>query len=393
MQFSQPANYPDLVCLSHLRWSFVFQRPQHLMSRFARTRRVFFIEEPVFDASEPRLTMTLTSGVHVVVPHLPAGLRPADSTTVQQRLINGLFYQYGIERPTLWFYTPMAQALVDGMPHDGIAYDCMDDLSGFANAPAEMKAAERSLLSRADIVFTGGQSLYEARKTLHPNVHAFPSSVDVAHFRRARTVTVDPADQRDIPRPRLGFCGVIDERMNLDLVRQVAARSPQCHIVMIGPVVKIDPNDLPRLPNIHYLGLKPYDQLPEYFGGWDVALMPFAHNAATRYISPTKTPEYLAAGLPVVSTSIEDVVHPYGDRGCVAIADTGDEFCAAVARALTPEGLEDVRRARPLLARMSWNATFAGMQTLLNQTLSDSTAPRPPAVVATRAATAVQGGV
>jgi glycosyltransferase involved in cell wall biosynthesis len=340
------------------------------MSRFARARRVFYIEEPAFDGSDPRLTVTVSNGVRVVVPHLPEGLDPTSTARTQKKLIEALLWQFDVERPVLWFYTPMALPLVEGLPVTAVAYDCMDELSGFAFAPSEMKAAELALLQRADVVFTGGHSLYEARRSMHPNVHAFPSSVDVAHFRRARTSHVDPPDQARIPRPRLGYCGVIDERMNLDLVRAIASRNPQCHLVMIGPVAKIDPRDLPSLPNIHYLGLKPYEQLPAYFGGWDVALMPFAHNSATRYISPTKTPEYLAAGLPVVSTSIYDVVHPYGDLGCVTIADTPQAFCDGIARALTLEGAQDVARARPLLARMSWDLTFAGMQGLLDNAVA-----------------------
>jgi glycosyltransferase involved in cell wall biosynthesis len=340
------------------------------MSRFARHRRVFFVEEPVFDVTDAKLTISVHDDVRVVVPRVPAGLSPEASRKVQQRLLTGLIRAFDVIRPLLWFYTPIALPLADGLEHAGMVYDCMDELSGFAHAPGGMKEAELMLLRRADVVFTGGESLYAAKKELHTNVHAFPSSVDVRHFRQACRMPA-PADQSAIPRPRLGFCGVIDERMDLDLVRAVAERNPGWHIVMIGPVAKIDPASLPKLPNIHYLGLKPYAELPAYVGRWDVALMPFAHNAATRFISPTKTPEYLAAGRPVVSTSIRDVVHPYGERGCVAIADGPDDFCRAIAAAITHEGREQVERAEPLLASMSWQRTFERMNFLVDRAISD----------------------
>jgi UDP-galactopyranose mutase len=353
------------VCLSHLRWKFVFQRPQHLMARFARQRRVFFVEEPIADTDSPRLEVTFDRGVHVVVPHLTPGLDAAASLALQRRLVDNLVRAYRIETPCVWFYTPLALPLVDGLDASCLVYDCMDELSGFAGAPAGLRQSEHELLARVDLVFTGGQSLYEAKRALHPNVHAFPSSVDVPHFAKARTTTRLPADQQAIPRPRVGYCGVIDERMDLDLVRAVAARRPNYHFVMIGPVVKIDPATAPRGPNIHYLGLKPYDDLPAYLGGWDAAMLPFAHNDATRFISPTKTPEYLAAGCPVVSTSIRDVVRPYGERGLVQVADTPEAFAAAIDASLGDVGRRSVARAGAWLARMSWDRTWAAMNALV----------------------------
>jgi len=216
------------------------------------------------------------------------------------------------------------------------------------------------LLARAHVVFTGGYSIYEAKRRLHSNIHPCPSGVDLAHF-SGRDRSATPADQRHLARPRVGFSGVIDERMNLDLVREVAARRPGWQFVMIGPVVKIDPATLPRGANIHYLGMKPYQELPQYMAGWDVAMMPFAHNDATKFISPTKTPEYLAAGCPVVSTSIRDVVRPYGEQKLVEIADTADAFVAAIERAMTT-GRDMVHRARPLLQTMSWDRVYERMR-------------------------------
>jgi glycosyltransferase involved in cell wall biosynthesis len=225
---------------------------------------------------------------------------------------------------------------------------------------------ERLLLQRADMVFTGGQSIYEAKRRLHKSIHPFPSSIDVAHFHKARKPTKDPVDQAAIPHPRVGFAGVIDERLDITLVAATAARMPDVQFVMIGPVVKIDPADLPRLPNIHWLGSKSYAELPTYMSNWDMGWMPFALNEATRYISPTKTPEFLAAGLPVVSTAIVDVVRSYGAQGLVQIAD-GEDMEAKLREALgNPKDL--LRKSvDAYLSNMSWDQTWSAMSSHLSR--------------------------
>ena len=355
---------PDVLCFSHLRWNFVFQRPQHLLSRCARDHRVFFVEEPVFDRDrlEPEMEILASDGgVHVAVPHLPDSGRQGDAELLRA-LIDRMITEHGVRPQVLWYYTPMALRFTNHLTAPAIVYDCMDELSGFAGAAPGLLDAERALLSRARVVFTGGRSLYEAKKHLHPNIHALPSSVDVAHFARARRRDlIEPQDQRVIPRPRIGFFGVLDERFDHELVRAAAELRRAWQFVLVGPVVKIDPAILPRAANVHYLGQKTYAELPEYLGGWDVAVLPFARNDATRFISPTKTPEYLAGGKPVVSTSIADVVHPYGDRGLARIADAPDAFVAAIAAALHEDPVDRLRRADALLTTMSWDATWAAM--------------------------------
>jgi UDP-galactopyranose mutase len=359
---------PDLVCFSHLRWNFVFQRPQHLLSRFAGDRRVFFVEEPIF-GSETAVRLEVTNpqkGVHVVVPHLPEGMLAEEVTLAQRALVDDLFSEFGIADYVLWYYTPLALQFSRHLKPSVTVYDCMDELSAFRNAPAALRECEAELFERADLVFTGGRSLYEAKRNLHPHVFEFPSSVDVRHFGRARSVNDEPADQAAIPHPRLGFFGVIDERMDLALLEGVARLRPDWHLVLIGPVVKIDPETLPRLDNIHYLGMKSYEELPAYLAGWDVATLPFALNESTRFISPTKTPEYLAAGRPVVSTSIRDVVRPYGARGLVEIADTPEEFVAAAERLLGGDADEGwLASVDSFLSQMSCYATFERMRALM----------------------------
>lgn len=361
---------PDLVCLSHLRWDFVYQRPQHLLSRCAKEgRRVFFVEEPVFDDGPVRLEVSRRdSGVRVVVPHLPVGFREEKTDAVQRELLNHLFAEHNIQNFILWYYTPMAWGFTQHLKPLAIVYDCMDELSAFKAAPPALRFRETELFRHADLVFTGGQSLYEAKRRQHPNhshIHAFPSSIDVSHFSQARKQIDAPPDQSEIPHPRLGFFGVIDERFDIELLDGTAAARPDWHFVMIGPVVKIDPAEMPRRPNIHYLGSKAYEDLPAYLAGWDVALLLFARNEATRFISPTKTPEYLAAGRPVVSTSIRDVVRPYEELGLVRIADTVEGHVNAIEASMIEDSVERLRRVDAFLAQTSWDLTWARMSELL----------------------------
>jgi UDP-galactopyranose mutase len=365
----------DIVCLSHLRWDFVYQRPQHLMTRCARDARVWYVEEPTFGdgpweplvADAPRLDVSLKEGgVKVAVPRLPDDLAPADVERIQSELLTALLEENAVSNYALWFYTPMPVAWTRRLRPRVTVYDCMDELANFVGAPRELLARERELLARADVVFTGGQSLYEAKRDRHANVHVFPSAVDADHFRAAREGLPDPDDQGGLGRPRLGFYGVLDERMDFGLLAAVARARPQWQLVIVGPAVpKFASEDLAREPNIHYLGGKTYDELPAYVAGWDVALIPFARNRATEFVSPTKTPEYLAAGKPVVSTPIRDVVRPWGDEGLVHVAGTPEEFVGAVERALAEDGAERRGRVDARLAELSWDRTWAQMRTLV----------------------------
>lgn len=243
-----------------------------------------------------------------------------------------------------------------------VVFDCMDELSAFRFAPAELKTLEAELMCAADVVFTGGYSLYEAKKDRHANIHPFPSSVDAAHFAQARTTQPDHEAQVDLPKPRLGYYGVIDERLDLKLIEALADARPDWSSVFVGPVVKISPDDLPRRPNLHYLGQRAYAELPALLAGWDVALMPFVIDESTRFISPTKTPEYLVGGRSVVSTPVVDVKRHYGDLAGVRIADGPEAFVAACDAALA--GRDDrswMAEADAVLETMSWDQTQARM--------------------------------
>ncbi|HEY0112498.1 MAG TPA: UDP-galactopyranose mutase [Allosphingosinicella sp.] len=375
-----------LICFSHLRWNFVFQRPQHLMSRFAQAGRVIFWEEPeaALPECEPALGVRTCAetGVVVVTPSLPETLSEERRQETLKNLLDT--YLAGEKGPFVrWYYTPMMLPFSRHVESACTVYDCMDELANFRFAPPQLLELERELLASADVVFTGGYSLYEAKKDKHPNIHPFPSSVDRAHFGQARAMDAQPDDQGPIGRPRLGFYGVIDERMDLDLIAAVADAHPEWSIVMVGPVVKIDPADLPLRANIHYVGGKKYEELPVYLGGWDVALMPFAINDSTKFISPTKTPEYLAGGRPVVSTPITDVIRHYGDLEAVYIADGAEAFIKGCedALALAQSGDEWLKSVDLKLANLSWDITYARMAGLVAEA-TRAESPRPNVVKA-----------
>jgi glycosyltransferase involved in cell wall biosynthesis len=354
-----------LVVFSHLRWNFVYQRPQHLLSRLAQRWRVIFIEEPVLKAGRNELErFEPAANVQVWRPHV-TGDAPGfhdDHLPALQRMVGDVMAEENVSDYWVWFYTPMALPLATELAPRGVVYDCMDELTLFKHAPRQLVQRENALFKMADLVFTGGRSLYNAKRNRHPDVHCFPSSVDARHFSKADEHRL----LAGVPRPRLGYCGVIDERVNLELIDGMAQRHPEWQIVMVGPVVKIDPASLPRRPNIHWLGQQSYEDLPGLISGWDVCLLPFALNEATRFISPTKTLEYMACGRPSVSTSIRDVVEPYGHL--VSIADTVDEYvsaCEAILRRTPQERAEHAQALAEIVARTSWDATANQMAELI----------------------------
>jgi len=353
----------DLVCFSHLRWGFVFQRPNHLLSRFSKHQRVFFIEEPIFIEGEDHLHIeNYNENLYVVTPHIQQGLQEREVHARQEKFITNLFTNMQVNRYFSWYYTPMALPFTENLTPELVIYDCMDELSAFKFAPPELTLREQELFKKADIVFTGGHSIYESKKTKHHNIYPFPSSIDKNHFGIARKNVQDPADQAAIPHPRFGFFGVVDERFDIELLDGVAKARPDWHFVILGPVVKIDPASLPRYANIHYLGGKKYEELPAYIAGWDIATIPFAMNESTKYISPTKTPEYLAAGKPVISTPIRDVVSPYGDNRLVHIVDGPEAFIRAAETELAKKQKKAwLQKVDDFLAFNSWDRTWSQM--------------------------------
>jgi UDP-galactopyranose mutase len=354
-----------LLCFSHLSWNFVFQRPQHILTRFSRFYQVFYFEESRIGDSD-RYIVNIQDGVYIV----ELWVTRHDETVNDRisKLIDQLLKEYNIENYNNWYYTPMALQFTNHLTPETVIYDSMDELSAFRYAPPQLLELENELFKKADIVFTGGNSLYQAKKNRHHNIYAMPSSIDKDHFGQARNIQNEPEDQKSIKFPRLGFFGVVDERFDIELLREVSAKRPDWQFVIIGPVVKIDTDDLPQASNIHYLGPKTYSELPQYIANWDIALILFALNESTEFISPTKTPEYLAAGKPVISTAIKDVVQPYGIAGLVHIINDSESFISAAEKVFADTEKDSwLTNVDHFLENDSWDNTFYKMNALINE--------------------------
>ncbi len=366
------SKFADLICFSHLRWNFVFQRPQHLLSRFAKYYRVFYVEEAIFNDGPDKLGVKKADkNIWIITLQINQSGTEKEKTERQKKFLSNFFELVAIKNYISWYYTPIAIEISNHLHPELIIYDCMDELSAFKFAPASLKKWEQELINCADIVFTGGNSLYKAKKHLHKNIHSFPSSIDKEHFSQARMACEEPLDQATIPHPRIGFFGVIDERMDIDLLMKVANDKPDWHFVIIGPIIKINPEHLPQYQNIHYLGGKSYQELPKYIAGWDIAMIPFAKNKATEFISPTKTPEYLAAGKPVISTAIHDVVDPYGNNCLVHIVNNAEEFIKSVEYELAITNRKEwLERIDAFLAKISWDKTWRSMVSIIMNELT-----------------------
>jgi glycosyltransferase involved in cell wall biosynthesis len=376
---SLAADSLDVSCIvhSHLRWDFVWQRPQQIMSRLAQRGHVLFVEEPVYldDIPAARLDVTLPlPRVHRAVPLLPGTLRGQydESIAETRELVRKQLAADGplgsaFDRPVQWFYTPMpAPAMIGAFNERAIVYDCMDELSKFRFAPTELVDRERYLVANADVVFTGGYKLWQAKSRHHANVHFFGCGVDVDHFSRARSEDLPLAPElQSLGRKVMGYFGVIDERIDYDLLRKLADENSDAELVMVGPVVKVDPAELPQGPNIRWLGQRQYSELPSYVKGFDVCLMPFALNDATEYINPTKTLEYMAAGKPIVSTAVADVVHHF--TPVVTVAENADDFVTATAVAIEAPDIAMIARGIEQARANSWESIVARMERIVRE--------------------------
>ncbi|HSN48821.1 MAG TPA: glycosyltransferase [Flavobacterium sp.] len=351
------AQYYDLIVFCHLRWQFVYQRPQHLISRMAKTMKTLFVEEPIHDSENKSSgnLIVIDSMLHVLQPNV------RDIESIANIIPH---YVRNKNIPFGWFYSASFSPLLEQFNFETVIYDCMDELSLFKGAPALLILQEKYLMAQADIIFTGGKSLYESKKVHHDNVLCFPSSVDEAHFAKALNGIAIADDIAHIPSPIVGYFGVIDERIDLTLLHNTALQLPNVSFVMIGPLAKIDESDLPKESNIHYLGMKSYDELPHYLKAFDIAMMPFALNDATKFISPTKTLEYMAAGKPIISTKIIDVVRDYST--CVSLIETADEFCESINFLLEKtDRLSLEMEYHKILEKTSWDATAKKMNSII----------------------------
>jgi beta-glucosidase/6-phospho-beta-glucosidase/beta-galactosidase/glycosyltransferase involved in cell wall biosynthesis len=373
-----------IVVFSHLRWGFVWQRPQQFLSRFAKKHSVLFIEEPFFDRQEhdePELQFHLVMpNVTVACPHLapswntnpnlPDLLRKFAHQAIKDMNESGEF-----DKPLLWYYSPMDSSWSLGhFENRGIVYDSMDELSQFTGAPPSLIANEKRLMDHSDVVFTGGYELYLKKKQQHPNVHFFGCGVEYEHFSQAGDPNTSiPPDIDFMNRPILGWFGVVDERVDYNMVGEMARMRPEWSFAMVGPVVKVDPNLLPHFPNLYWLGGRDYSVLPNYCRAFDVNMMCFAINAATQFINPTKALEYLATGKPVVSTPVKDVVTQYSDT--VEIVKTAEEFVLAAERAMKTPDTARIARGVEKAKQSSWESTVTTMQDIIKKAIVKTDRP------------------
>ncbi|KAF2514877.1 glycosyltransferase [Flavobacterium foetidum] len=351
------AQYYDMIVFSHLRWKFVFQRPQHLIIRMAQNIKVLFVEEPLRNHQDDKQgTLTeINENLHILQPNVD---HIEDIAVVLPAFVSNRNISLA------WFYSPAFCPLLSVFQFDTIIYDCMDELTLFKGAPPQLIEQEKYLMANANIIFTGGKSLYESKKQLHSNVYCFPSSVDQEHFAKAQSNISVPVDIGDLPTPIVGYYGVIDERIDLELIAATANKLPDVSFVMIGPMAKIEESELPKSSNIYYLGMKCYNELPCYLKAFDVAMMPFALNDATKFISPTKTLEYMAAKKPIISTKITDVVRDYSE--CLNLVDNADEFVEAIRNFINKNTDNEWKEQyEEILERTSWDRTADQMKSII----------------------------
>jgi glycosyltransferase involved in cell wall biosynthesis len=340
---------------------------------------VLFVEEPIFldDSNRPVLELSTPSeNITRAIPRLPSSYRDSESvihTAVRTLLLESLAQGGALagrfEQPVQWFYTPMpAPTMIGAFNESAVVYDCMDELAQFRFAPNDIVQRERFLLARADVVFAGGARLAEAKSRFHDNVHFFGCGVDAEHFGKARDEATPIAPElHGLPSPVLGYIGVIDERLDYALIAHIADAMPEASVVMVGPVVKVDPRELPRLPNIHWLGQRNYEQLPTFIRGFDVCLMPFALNKATEFINPTKTLEYMATGKPIVSTPVADVVRNF--TPIVAVADGTQSYVDAIRSTLAQPDAAMRQRGIERTQRSSWENITNSMTMLMEDAI------------------------
>lgn len=374
---AHPSAEFSFIVHSHLRWDFVWQRPQQILSRLAQNHPILFVEEPIFgDFAGSSLDISYPhANVIRAVPYLDNNYAPyydraarMTLAMLREQLKNNSILANLFRKRVLWFYTPMPTPIMLGEFNEiGVVYDCMDELAQFKDAPADLRNREQFLLKNADIVFTGGRNLYEAKSRAHANVHFFGCGVDIEHFGKARLPQTGIADDiKTFSAPIAGYFGVIDERLDYALIAQMAQAKPQWTFVMVGPVVKVDPNSLPQAPNIKWLGQRDYKDLPNYVKAFDVCLMPFSLNAATQYINPTKTLEYMAANKPILSTAIADVIKNF--TPVVQVAHSPAEFVQRLeaTRELSREILD---AGLAMAGKASWDAIVATIRQLIKDAI------------------------
>ncbi|RYD58215.1 MAG: glycosyltransferase family 1 protein [Sphingobacteriales bacterium] len=320
----------NIICFSPIRWNQKDQRPQQIMRRLSQYSMVHFIEEPVYDATEAYLSHTVVAEhIHVFTPHLPGGISEEKCQTLQRALLDQFMRDCNFADYTFWYATPVAFAYSKHYCPSVIVYDCLEDIWSLKLPAEKLHDLEQQLLDRADLVFTSSHTQYWNKKDRNNNVHLLPATIDRAHFDCARGKVSEAEEQEHIPYPRLGYMGIVDDRLDTQLLADIADTRPDWHIVLVGPTAKMNAAQLPQRANIHYLGNKPYADLPSYLTGWTAAIMPIQEKSHMTSGLSFKTAECLAAGLPVIATPVKAIAAQYEKENLVMKANSAAEFVAA----------------------------------------------------------------
>jgi glycosyltransferase involved in cell wall biosynthesis len=374
----------DIICFAH-DWGGDPTSKTHIMRLLAKKSRVLWVNSiamrrPVASKSDARRLITKLrrafAGCVEVEPNIfvvnPLVL-PLPGSALAQRL-NGVLLERSLRRtlsklsfarPILWTFLPTMNRLVGRLGERLLVYHCVDKYSEFSGVPRDaIVAMERDLVKRADLVFTSAARLLEECRPLNPHTHFITHGVDTAHFGRALDPqTPVPDDLAGIRKPVAGFFGLIADWVDLPLIRSLARERPDWSFVLIGKAAT-DLAPLQGLSNVHWLGQKPYTELPGYCRGFDVALIPFVQNELTLRVNPLKLREYLAAGLPVVSTPLPEISRY---DGLVRLATRREEFIGGIEAALAERSPELAGRRFEAMRGESWEARVADMARLIDE--------------------------
>lgn len=352
LPFFEPSHQRKrIVCLSSTRWSFLWQRPQQIMSRLCARHDILYVDPPFPVAEEQVRGISNDESGTLIVKNLQTIndalqiFRPLEisrfsypdldsnellkmNQELLQCQIQKALFQLGWQHPLLWLYDPRNVNLVDQLNPCGVIYDCVDSFRSFSWSHPHVSIWEEALVDRADVVLATSRALYQERLRKNRYTFLVPNAADYKHFSPWQGYE-KPADITAISRPRLGFIGAIYEWVDLELLQVIADKSPAWNLVLIGP--KQHGLQLPERSNIHWLGQRGYAELPAYVHSFDVALIPFLVNETTQHANPIKFWEYLAAGKPVVSTLLPEIPDV---PGVVWRSENHSMFCNHCAQAL-----------------------------------------------------------
>jgi glycosyltransferase involved in cell wall biosynthesis len=377
----------DIICFAN-DWAADPLSKKQIMLRLARQHRVLWINSinnrrPRLARKDFRRTLQklrdfgqgltqVEERIWVLSPlYVPFHRRPLVRSLNRWLLrwqIRRALRQLHFGQPITWTFLPTSADVVRTLGEKLVVYQCVDEYSAFSDAAPEIRSLEEELLVKSDLVLVCSSALLEAKQRFNPRTHLVTHGVDYEHFRRASEDATPVAPElRDIPRPILGFHGLLADWVDLELIAELARKRPDWSIVLIGRV-DTDLTPLRELHNVHLLGHRPYSRLPEYLRGFDVALLPFVCNELTRNANPLKLREYLAAGLPVVAAPLPEIAR---FSGLVSLASTADEYIREITTLLEQGLIGPSRHRSEKVAGESWDSKLAEIESLLAPALPD----------------------